>query len=334
VKSLNAFFQRTDTILSMEHDAWFFIGVFVFIFLIWIAAGGPMHPISFAGPSLSQPSPLGGGTYLQFPRAPFGIGGSNISLDESSNGGENVPKSSETPVPTFVGGSMFGTPSPFRGIVSMNHYVSGAGSANPMDEYIEITISQNAGVPVDISGWRIASDATGNAAFIPKGTEVPISGTVNASQDVVLTPGTRAIIISGQSPIGASFRENKCIGYFSAFQKFSPSLPQNCPAPSDELASFYGTGYIRDSFCIDYVRTIPRCQIAFTPPVGASSACQSFLIKYMNYNGCITAHQNDADFEGDTWHIYLGRTNSMWRTKNELIKLFDANGKTIDAFSY
>jgi len=313
------------------HDAWFFIGVFVFIFLIWIAVGGPTHPISFTGPTISLPGVLGGGTYLQLPKAPFGIGGGNTSLSESS-GGSYTPN--QTPIPTFVGGSTFGTPSPYRGIASMNHYVSGAGSTNPTNEYLEITVTQNSGVPVNLSGWRIYSEATGNALTIPKGTEIPISGTINESEDIVLTSGTRAIIISGQSPIGASFRENKCIGYFSSFQTFSPSLPQNCPTPSDELVSFYGAGYIRDPACIDYVKNLPRCQIAITPPAGATSACQGFLVKYMNYNGCVEAHKNDSDFLGNTWRIYLNRSTSAWRTKNELIKLLDTGGKTIDAFGY
>ena len=109
----------------MEHDAWFFVGVFVFIFLIWIATGGPLHPISFAGPRLAAPEELGGGTYLQLPRAPFGIGTSNISLLGSSSG---APADSRTQTPTLTGGSAFGPASPYRSIVRMNHYVSGAGS--------------------------------------------------------------------------------------------------------------------------------------------------------------------------------------------------------------
>ena len=82
------------------------------------------------------------------------------------------------------------------------------------------------------------------------------------------------------------------------------------------------------------MNTIPRCQASLTPPVGATSACQSFLVKYLNYNGCIDAHRNDADFKGDTWHVYLGRTDPMWRTQHEVVKLLDATGKTVDAFSY
>ncbi len=316
----------------MEHDAWFFVGIFVFIFLIWIATGGPMHPIAFSGPTLAEPGALGGGTYLSLPRAPFSVGSANVSLPGSSNGG-SVSGGTGVSLPSFVGGSSFGTPSPYYGIVSMNHYVSGAGSTNPGNEYVEITVAQSATAPVDISGWTLESSATGAAAVIPKGTEVPTSGIVNAVQDIVLTPGTQALIISGQSPIGASFRDNKCIGYFSTFQQFSPPLPQNCPLPYDELTSFY-PGYIRDAACIDYVNTLSRCQAVLSPPVGTSGACQNFLVNYLNYNGCVNAHRNDADFEGNTWRVYLGRTNSMWRTQNEVVKLLDAQGKTVDAFSY
>jgi hypothetical protein len=178
------------------------------------------------------------------------------------------------------------------------------------------------------------SEATGIFATIPNGTAVPTSGIVNQAQHIVLTPGERAMVISGRSPIGTSFRENKCIGYLSAFQRFSPSLPQNCPMPSDELVSFYGAYYIRDPDCIDYVNKLSRCQIDLSPPSALSNACKNFVVKYLNYNGCVAAHQNDSDFGGNTWHIYLGRTSSMWRTKHEVVKLLDDRGKTVDAFSY
>lgn len=316
--------------MSDMHDAWFFIGVFVFIFLIWAATGGPLHPLAFTGSSLALPDRLGGGTYLNFPKAPYQIGDGSYSSDSSSGGSTGGSGS----LPTFVGGSTFGTPSPYRGKVSMNHSVSGAGSTDPKNEYIEISVAQNAGVPINLSGWTLSSDATGNATPIPKGTEVPTNGVVNAAQDIVLTPGERAIIISGQSPIGASFRENKCIGYFSTFQKFSPSLPQNCPTPSSELISSYGSGYIRDAACIDYVDKLSRCQVALSPPTTVSGVCQSFAIKYLNYNGCVDAHKNDTDFNSTTWRIYLGRSSSMWRTKHEIVKLLDNTGKTVDAFSY
>ncbi|MDE1919261.1 MAG: hypothetical protein KGH56_01030 [Patescibacteria group bacterium] len=318
--------------MSDMHDAWFFIGIFIFIFLIWAATGGPLHPIAFTGPRLAEPGALGGGTYLSLPRSPFIIGGSNVSLPGSSSGG--ATSGSQTTLPTLGGGGVFGIPSPFRSLVWMNHYISGAGSSDPGNEYVEISVSQNAGVPVDLSEWTLQSDASGNSTIIPKGTDVPASGIINAAADIVLSPGENALVISGQSPIGASFRENKCIGYFGNFQKFSPALPQNCPAPSDELASFYGDSYIRDSACVDYVKSLSRCQVALSPPISVSGACQSFLIKYLNYNGCVDAHRNDPDFNGTTWRIYLGRTTAMWRAQHEIVKLIDVNGKTVDAFNY
>ncbi|MDO8231850.1 MAG: hypothetical protein Q7T37_01435 [bacterium] len=302
------------------HDAWFFIGIFVFIFLIWIATGGPLHPLAFTGPRLAAPGPLGGGTYLSLPQAPFSIGDSG------------APNSF---FPSFGGGSTFDSSSSlYRSILSIGHYVSSPGSEKPENEYVEVSVNQNAEVPVKLTGWTLTSGATGNSTIIPKGTELPTSGVINEAQDIILTPGQRAVILSGRSPIGASFRENKCIGYFSSFQDFYPSLPQNCPTPSEELAMFYGGGYIRDAACIDYVDTLGRCQAALTPPVTASGACQSFIVKYLNYNGCVEAHRDDPDFAGDTWRVYLGRTSSMWRTRHEIVKLIDAQGKTVDTFSY
>jgi hypothetical protein len=313
----------------MEHDAWFFIGVFAFIFLIWIATGGPLHPISFTGPTLAQPGALGGGTYLSLPHSPFAIGDSNVTLPGASDGSYSSGSTG-----SYVGGTAFGTPSAYRGKVTMTHYISGAGSADPANESLEIHVAQSAGTPVDLSGWTLVSEASGSATRIPKGTEVPTSGTVNAAQDIILQPGEDALVISGRSPIGGSFRENKCMGYFSTFQKFSPPLPQNCPAPSDELAKFYGPDYVRDAACIDYVNKLSRCQVVLSPPVSVSGSCQNFLVSHLNYNGCMTSHQGDADFKGDTWRIYLGQTAPMWRSQHEIVKLLDINGNTVDAFSY
>src|ERR1035437_7397212 len=136
------------------HDAWFFIGIFVFIFLIWVATGGPLHPLAFTGPRLALPGALGGGTYLQLPQSPFGIGGSNVSLPGSSSGSgasgnSGGSSSSGEPAPASISGIVFGTPSPYRNIVSMNHYVSGAGG-DAKSEYLEISIPQNAGIPVEL----------------------------------------------------------------------------------------------------------------------------------------------------------------------------------------
>ena len=320
------------------HDAWFFIGIFVFIFLIWIATGGPLHPLAFTGPRLAQPGVLGGGTYLSLPRAPYGVGGGNVVLPGSSDGGSagyNTDTSASQSSQPVVSGVVFGLASPYKGIVTMSHYVSSASSSDPGSEYVEISVAQNASQSVKITGWALESEASYNAELIPKGTRVPTSGVVNAADDIVLDPGDRAIIISGESPVGASFRENKCIGYFGTFQKFYPSLPQNCPSASSELSTLYGTPYIHDPSCIDYADTLSRCQVALPPTnTKLSLTCQDFLEARLNYNGCISTHKADSDFNGTTWHIYLGRKSHLWRTRHEIVKLMDDRGKTVDMFSY
>lgn len=321
----------------MQHDAWFFVGIFAFIFLIWIATGGPTRPLAWSGPILPQPGQLGGGTYLGLPRAPFTIGSEEVRLPGSSAGGGSLEGGgsgfgrSDPSIPA-IPGLTFGTPSPYRSIVTLSHYVSGAGSGT--GEYLTLSVSSNADLPVDITGWRIVSEVSGSTSVIPRGTEVPTSGVVNEVQDIILAPGDRAIIASGYSPIGASFKENKCIGYFSTFQTFSPPLPQSCPAAKDELLTRYGSGYIRDVVCIDYVEKLSHCQVALSPPVSLSGSCQAFAVKYLNYNGCVDAHRNDSDFGSDTWRVYLGRTKPLFRTNREVVKLLDAKGNTVDAFSY
>ncbi|HVW82955.1 MAG TPA: hypothetical protein VHC68_03375 [Candidatus Paceibacterota bacterium] len=311
----------------MQHDAWFFIGVFAFIFLVWVATGGPTHPLSFSGPFLSEPSPLGSGTYIGLPRAPFGIGGSDIELANPGSGGSSGGG------PRPLKGVPFGTRSPYASEITLSHYVSGAGSSDPEHEYLQLSLSRSAKAPLTISGWELESAATGKAAVIPQGTEVPLSGTIQAIQPIVLQPGDSAIIGSGESPIGASFRENECIGYFGEFQQFYPSLP-SCPDPSDDLERFYGPDYIRDSACITYVASLNSCTLSISPPPGLTSACDSFLENYLSYNGCVSGHQSDSGFKRPTWRVYLGRSDSMWRTRNEVVKLLDQNGDTVDAFAY
>ncbi|MDO8408374.1 MAG: hypothetical protein Q7S95_04080 [bacterium] len=314
-------------------EPWFFVGLFLFIFIIWIAVGGPTRGLSFQGPLLnsdnSTSTSLSGGTSFSLPKAPFRIGESHVVLPGSSSGG-SLLKSSGVGTPVTLSGIAYGVPSPYQGLVSMSHYVSGAGA----NESIRLQASPRMNTPINVSGWTLKSEATEAASSIPRGTGLPTSGIVNAAQDIVLLPGEQAIVVFGSSPVGTSFKENKCVGYFAQFQRFSPSLPQNCPVPMSELQTHYQGTYIKDAVCIDYVDGLSRCQAALSPPSTVSGACQSFLVTYLNYNGCVNAHNNDPDFSGTTWRIYLGRTTPLFRTKHEVVKLLDAGGNTVDAFSY
>jgi hypothetical protein len=355
----------------MEHDAWFFIGIFVFIFLIWIATGGPLRTPAVTVPAVPNLTANASGTisgsnsYIQLPRSPYGIGGDTVCLPGStscpnsysygSSGSSGTPGTtgpSSGTVPSGVTGVTLTPPSPYRNQVTMRNYVSSASSSDPKSEYVQIYLAQNASAAVDITNWVLKSGATGKAEVIPKGTAVPTSGAVNAANDIILQPGDSAIIVSGESPVGASFRENKCIGYFNGFQQFTPSLPQNCPSASDELTALYGTPYIHDPACIDYTKSLSRCQTAVTKTASLTLTCQDFLENHLNYNSCLSLHRGDSDFTGTVWHIYLGRkslqdatraspfntdsTNAgpLWRAKYEVVELLDERGKTVATFNY
>ena len=333
----------------MKHEAWFFIGLLVFIFVIWIAVGGPVHRPNINVPTLpavglsstTATTAATGHSYFSLPHAPFAIGDSNTVL-LSSSGGESISSGgsdSSSGVSPFnlVPGVSYAPASPYRGVVSMSSYVSSASSTDARSEYVQLSVSSSATLPVDITGWKLVSGASGCSARIPAGTAVPTSGVVNPTSDIVLGPGESAIIVSGESPVGASFRENKCTGYFNGFQSFTPSLPQQCPSASSELATFYGRPYIHDPACIDYADSLATCRVPTrTGSAKLTSTCQAFLETYLNYNDCLTLHRNDADFDGRVWRIYLGRDTDepLWRTRHEVVELLDRDGRTVDTFSY
>jgi hypothetical protein len=188
----------------------FFIGIFVFIFLIWIATGGPTHPIAFTGVQLPEPGALGGGTYLNLPQASATVGGTDVCLPGSTScpnsfsygssggsGGSSGTTETINPLPAAPEGVTYSPPSPYRNEVSMEDYVSNASSSNPDDEYVQISVAQDAGGPIDITKWSLESGATYDGGVIPRGTITPTSGVVNPTQDIVLYPGDSAYIITG-----------------------------------------------------------------------------------------------------------------------------------------
>src|SRR3989344_6423593 len=116
-------------------EPWFFVGLFIFFFLIWIATGGPTRGLSFKGPSVAfnngTSTSLSGGTSFSLPRAPFQIGESHVALPGSSGGGPLLMSSGKA-TPVTLSGVAYVTPSPYQGLVSMSHYVSGANGSNPI----------------------------------------------------------------------------------------------------------------------------------------------------------------------------------------------------------
>ncbi len=319
-------------------DSTFILGIFAFMFLLWLITGGPTRPLSFAGPVLHTTISTGGAINYRGSGTHFTNGQQRSPRADKSQIEQKISQINRQVQNLSKGvrhAVLFGSSSPYRGKVSLGDFVSGAGSTNPDKEYITLYVSSNINRGIDISGWKLESKTTGKVAIIPKGTNIPRSGIINAANPIVVTAGQRVIISSGQSPIGASFQENVCTGYFTEYQSFYPSLPRICPTPQNELKKFYRPQpYTRDLACIKKVQNIQRCTLIGTIPQGLTTSCSTFLTNYINYNGCVNAHEHDVSFLGNTWRIYLGRTQSMWRPQYETVKLLDAQGKTVDMFSY
>ena len=300
-------------------DLWIVIGIFAFAFGLWVSTGGPTRPISFAGPYIT---PI---TDVDDVQSAYG---DDIDVHSSSRTGLWSVKSVFGRFENSVGEHEdVGVVSPAAGKVRFVSGAGGPGGTTPGSEYVVV----RAATEVDITGYRLLSSKSGASIAIPSGTTAPRSG---VTADVVLAEGEEAIITTGNSPVGSSFRENKCTGYLGVSSFTPPLANRSCPSPSDEL----GRGYTGDPSSYEACRAIinrfPRCEANPDVPREASSECERFIETRLNYQGCVDVHFNDSDFRGDTWRVYLNQSRELWRSDNETIRLLDREGRTVDIYSY
>ena len=221
--------------------------------------------------------------------------------------------------------------SEFRDRITFSRDTFGAVNADERNEYVVVQASARLEKPVSTAGWTLVSKETGKSAAFPPGTNVARAGKVNILTPILLAPGDQAIVTTGRSPVGVSFREHMCVGYLGERQTFSPPLPASCPTPSGEYSRFFDGD---DEECLFHLRTIAQCASNSKVSGDVSNECEDFVDHYLNYNGCVAAHENDEGFAGHTWRVYLGKQDELWQRQRETILLLDASGKTIDALSY
>lgn len=231
----------------------------------------------------------------------------------------------------------------------------------PAEEYIVI---ENLGAPVDITGWQVVNgkgkrvyDRGGSnvrfasdRAVIPQGYNLLESGRLNPRQNIVLGQYQRAIIITGKiqskTPYQiSSFRENICSGYLEKLPEydFFPPLGRSCPAPLQESGI---EGLSKE--CQDFIDSMPRCE---TPKYGGpnelgqdcttctngqelSSSCTAFVLERYNYSACVKNHQNDEDFYGSVWRVFLEFGWELWANDHDTISVYDRGGRLIAERSY
>lgn len=319
-----------------------------FFFVLWLAGGGPTNPISFSGPFITPITNVGQtqegygeGAWVSGIRVDGNLPSvrneeirGSVASAESQLGSLQILANKE---------KIIGVRSPLYGKVTIT---GGNMAATNIDqEYLTLQVSSSVTNNVTLSGWRIESVATDKRATIGGGSSVPITGTVNENLPIVMQPGERAYLITGESPIGGSFRESICTGYLEDNQPFYPQLNNRCPLPADEFDKHFAGNAYKDNGCYELVRRTNACR---TPAEtrSISKNCITLINARLTYGGCVASHKYDAYFNTGTWRIYLDRSEitrkndstkkygELWKSSRDAIRLVDENGLTVDLYTY
>ncbi|PIP86499.1 hypothetical protein COV42_02105 [Candidatus Campbellbacteria bacterium CG11_big_fil_rev_8_21_14_0_20_44_21] len=307
--------------MNALNDLKWLIGMLLLLFIGWILLGSKG---GIGGPFIKPPGPLGTGkTY-----GDIIIQGEGGTIGEEINNIKTDIRNLEKEVKRIESAAQ----SVYKGRIEISGH-QGAKQSSPLTERVELRVGADAAGKIPLSGWRLQSGVSGATDTIGKGTELPYSGQVNPEMDIFVKAGERIIVSTGRSPIGSSFRTNKCTGYFEQFQDFNPSLERSCPRPIDDLPNV-GAGNEAEK-CIDFVEKLPRCEVYLKEvPPGIGGTCHEYVTSKVNYNNCVENHKDDLDFYKNEWRIYLGRNDELWKSQREIIKLIDTSNKVVDVITY
>ena len=228
----------------------------------------------------------------------------------------------------------FGTPSPYAGKIGIAQDAFGVRSSNPRDEYLQIAANSGNGEPIDIAGWSLESALSGTRIQIPPAASPYIEGSANILGPVLLEPGAVAHVTTAVSPVGVSFRENICSGYLNQGRSFDPTLQEACPSPSQEIPLTAENLHMYGDACFDIINGTSQCRTPQNLPQSVSPACRTVLADALSYNGCMSRNRFRSGFHGSTWRVYLGSSRELWRDSHDVIRLLDAQGRTVSVFTY
>lgn len=312
--------------MGAKSDLIFVIVVIVALGFVWVFTGGIERTRNNPGAFLKPPAPLDSGeAYGQINLSP-----SSVKINRGSISGEDVEDSENKVLETRPESLV----SEFENKISIKNSSTGPKKSSVSEEYITLNASRKNKDKISITGWKLISAISGKQITVGRGVEVYRSGIINTEQNITIKPGETVIITTGRSPIGVSFKTNKCVGYFEQFQDFSPSLSKRCPYPNDEYDNF-AIIPANDLTCGEIIDDIRRCEMSLNAlPLGTTNECSNFISQNINYTGCVKNHKNDLDFIEKEWRVFLGRSEELWRESKEEIKLIDNTGKTVDTYIY
>ncbi len=316
----------------MDEFGWFVWGL-VGIAAIWFFTGGPQRQSAHEGAYIKPLEPVNTGeVYGNYYEGTAGKPKQTINLPEAP---ADILKNAESGIKSFIEqvqeAERIHTSSLLARRISFDG-VAGAKNTSVNEEYLRIVASEYAKGTIMISDLLLRGIALNSYVLIPRASELPLAGVTTSKKIVSLPPGGRALISTGRSPIGTSFRVNMCTGYLDQFQKYTPDLRKDCPDPAADLKT---AGLSSDSSCVDFVESLPRCRIYQGKfPSNLSTSCKAFVTEKLNYNSCALSHKDDDDFYSNEWRLFLEETKELWANKNEVIRLIDSKSDTIDAITY
>jgi hypothetical protein len=315
--------------------------IFMVISLValWFYTGG-VGKITNAAKSLGNP--LNGDNYtIHLPWEPAKLSiGADVSKYVTDNSSPDTPNAEEIQSQAddlqnkINQAKTFGDPSPDKGKVRISDRESPDGGTSA-EEYIVLSADNLGTGPVLLSGWSLQSVLTGRRAALPPASSLFILGVVNPVTSVSLNPGQTAIVSTGASPVGVSFRENSCSGYLSQFQTFNPDLDQSCPDPKSAIPETPENLQRYGASCFTYIESVNSCKFpgSILPP-DLSVACRSFITTTYTYNGCVNMYQFRTDFRKDQWRLFLQSSQPLWNETHDIIRLLDGEGRTVDVLKY
>jgi len=222
--------------------------------------------------------------------------------------------------------------SPYAGEVGI---VQGAAQTQTASgQYIELRAQGGFTSPISISGWSLESALSGVRAYVPQASTLFRQGRINPVVNVTLAPGGSAIVLTGISPVGVSFRENKCIGYLGTLQPFVPALDQACPSPLTSIPRSAENEAALGANCFDYLATLPSCTFPTSLPPSLSEACRSTIQNKLSYNGCVSQYSNTTGFAQNSWRLFLAQGAPLWDGEHDVIRLLDGQGRVVDVINY
>ena len=305
-----------------------FIFIIIILAFVWLFTGGPLRPSSKSGWFLNKPQQKAAQETKKQTEEILGTKSSDPSKEAAQNFSSRQSSSAKSKVQSSSSQSSvrpdFATLKKRR-----------AKETNPDEEYLEIKADKKNKSSLKITGWKLKGK-TGLDVVIGKGASyIYASAASQPQEDIYLKPGEKAVIVTGKSSLGTSFKMNKCVGYFEQFHEFTPELDTECPLLRDDEPP---ANLINNDQCLDYIDRVSSCQTVVSIPykysIKLSSSCHDYITQNANYKTCLEKHKDDSDFYLPEWRIYLDRSEELWKKKRETITLYDGKNNIIDSKSY